>query len=58
MSEGRIIIWDAFCCANCRNCVSGMVGNLLCLLQRLNDASLLEVKATNVCGWYQRKEEA
>ena len=50
-----MIIWDAFCCKNCKNCIAGVVGNLLCLVQREDDNSLVEVQPTNVCGWYQGK---
>ncbi len=52
-------IFEAFCCANCKNCYAmGMSdGRMYCLRHREDGGSLLPVKLTDVCPWYQRKEE-
>lgn len=52
-------IFEAFCCANCKNCIMGSIAawNLYCLRHKEDDGSLLPVKLTDVCQWYQRKEE-
>lgn len=51
-------IFKAFCCGTCKNCCAGISdGRMYCLRHREEDGSLLSVKLTDVCQWYQRKEE-